>query len=225
MARDVRNRLVYRIVEPAMEAAAARASGRLLDIGCGEKQWEAAFAPHVTEHVGVDHKDTPHDLTKADLVGSAYALPVEDASFDTVLCTAVLEHLEEPAAALREARRALRDGGVAIYTVPFIWHLHEAPRDFYRYSRYGIEHLFGEAGFEVEELRPLSGFWVTFGTMLAYYLYTRRRGPIRFRLYPLVARVSLGIAHRLDRRDPDEAWTWAYLVVARARAERPRSGL
>ncbi|HWH45333.1 MAG TPA: methyltransferase domain-containing protein, partial [Thermoleophilaceae bacterium] len=150
------------------------------------------------------------------LVGSAYELPVEDGSFDTVLCTAVLEHLEEPAAALREARRVLRGGGVAIYTVPFIWHVHEAPRDFFRYSRYGIEHLFGEAGFEIEELRPLSGFWVTFGTMLAYYLHTRRRGPIRFRLYPLITRPLLAAAYRLDRHDPDESWTWAYLVVARA---------
>lgn len=217
MARDVRNRLIYRIVEPAMADAARHASGSLIDIGCGDKQWESMFAPHVFEHVGVDHEETLHDLSKADLVGSAYELPVEDASFDTVLCAAVLEHLEDPLAALVEARRVLRDGGVAIYTVPFIWHIHEAPRDFYRYSRYGIEYLFARAGLEVEELRPLAGFWVTFGTMLAYYLDTLPRGRIRRRLIALVTVPLLELAYRLDRRHRAEAWTWAYLVIARAR--------
>lgn len=210
-----------RIAAPIIEEIAQLASGRMIDIGCGNKPLEAAFAPYVEEHVGVDHELTLHDLSQADLVGTAYELPVEDASFDTVLCTAVLEHLEEPSAALREARRVLKEGGLAIYTMPFIWHIHEAPRDFFRYSRYGIQHLFTQSGFELEEIRPLSGFWVTFGTEFAYYLHTLRRGRIRARLLSIFSIVMLEVAYRLDRIHRAEDWTWAYLVLARAKTDVP----
>lgn len=92
--------------------------------------------------------------------GSAYEIPAEDDAFDSALCTAVLEHLEEPESAIRECHRVLKPGACAVYTVPFIWHLHEEPRDFFRYSRYGLEYLFKKVGFEIVELEALSGFWV-----------------------------------------------------------------
>lgn len=103
MALDPRTRLLDRITAPIIDEIAQLATGRMIDIGCGNKPLEKAFAPFVDEHVGVDHELTLHDLSRSDLVGTAYELPVEDSSFDTVLCTAVLEHLEEPAAALRES--------------------------------------------------------------------------------------------------------------------------
>lgn len=218
MARDLRNILVYRIGQRALAQAAPRAHGRLLDIGCGEKQWEPVFRPHVTAYVGVDHPGTVHDSSRVDIVASAYEIPVDDASFDTVLCTAVMEHLEEPAAALAEARRVLRDGGTAIYAIPFIWQLHEEPRDFFRYSKHAIRYLFEKEGFEIETLQTLAGFWVTFGQMLSYYLYRfRDRGLLRRTpLIPALALLVQGLAAVLDRLDRAEEWTWMYLVVARA---------
>ncbi len=68
------------------------------------------------------------------MLATAYEIPLEDGSFDTVLMTEVLEHLEEPARGLAEAGRLLRPGGKLILTTPFMWPLHEEPRDFFRYS-------------------------------------------------------------------------------------------
>lgn len=214
--------LVDHIRTRALRDAAPLARGRLLDIGCGIKPYRELFGPYVDEHVGVDHPSSLHGADAVDLTATAYDIPVPDGSFDTVLSTAVLEHLEEPLEGLEEARRVLRDGGLAIYTVPFIWHVHEAPRDFYRYSRYGLQHLFDRAGFDVVEIRALSGFWVTFGQLFVYYLYRFRRGPLR--IVPLIEILGVAIqalALALDRIDRAEQWTWMYLVVARARA---RSG-
>jgi SAM-dependent methyltransferase len=172
----------------------------------------------VTEHVGVDHPDSPHSRDDVDLSGTAYAIPVADSSFDTALCTAVLEHLEEPELALRECHRVLRPNGVAIYSVPFIWHLHETPRDFFRFSKYGLEYLFRKTGFEVVEMRALSGFWVTFGQMLVYYLYRFNSGPLRWlRIIDAAGLAIQGLAYLFDRIDRAEQWTWMYLVVARKR--------
>ena len=217
MGRETRNRLINRIVDEHLgRAAATSAHGRLIDIGCGEKPYRSLFAPFITEHVGVDHAETQHDLRHADLVGTAYEIPVADATFDTAICTAVLEHLEEPEEALRECFRVLVPGGVAIYTIPHIWHLHEEPRDFYRFTKHGIRYLFTKVGFEVEELTPLSGFWVTWGTMLAYYLDRLNRGPLRwFRVIDAAVILVQGAASLLERADRPERWTWMYVVVAR----------
>jgi SAM-dependent methyltransferase len=218
MARDIRNMLVNRVIDRALEDVAPEASGRMLDVGCGIKPYRKVFAPFIDEHVGLDHEATPHGLEQADLVGTAYDIPAPAESFDTVLCTAVLEHLEEPAKALRETHRVLRPGGTVILTAPFIWHLHEEPRDFFRYSKHGLVHLFESTGFEVDHVRPLAGFWTTFGQLLAYYVYRFDRGPVRaLRLIPALAVLIQVIAGLFDRVDRAEEWTWMYLVVARAR--------
>jgi SAM-dependent methyltransferase len=190
----------------------------MIDIGCGTKPFEGLLSPRIIAHVGLDHVETFHDKSKIDLFGTAYEIPAEDCSFDSALCTAVLEHLEEPELALRECHRVLKPGGVAIYSIPFIWHLHEEPRDFYRFSKYGLQYLFAKVGFEVIEIVPLSGFWVTFGQEFVYYLGRFNRGPVRwFRIYDVLALAIQGFAYYADRIDRAEGWTWMYLVTARRR--------
>ena len=128
----------------------------------------------------------------------------------------MLEHLEEPEAAVRECARILKAGGIAIYSVPFIWHLHEEPRDFFRYSRYGLKHLFEKSGFEVVEMIPLSGFWVTFGQMFAYVLQRWNRRWVRRTGLVTAAQFAVQwTAKGLDRIDRDTRWTWMYLLAAR----------
>ena len=191
-------------------------SGRLLDIGCGTKPYKDMLSPFVEEHIGVDHEATFHDKSNVDLFGTAYEIPADDETFDSAICTAVLEHLEEPEQALRECFRVLKSGGYAIYSVPFIWHLHEEPRDFYRYSKYGLKYLFEKAGFEVLKITPLSGFWVTFGQLFVYNIYRFNRGPLRYiPVIPALGLIIQGISYVLDRIDKSEQWTWMYMVVAR----------
>ena len=211
------NLLVYHVHDARLrKQAATYLKGRLIDIGCGVKPYEDIVAPYVTQHVGVDHKSTPHDKRRIDLLGTAYTIPAETASFDSALCTAVLEHLEEPERAIRECYRVLIPGGIAIYSVPFIWHIHEAPRDFYRYSKYGLTYLFQKAGFEIVELEALSGFWLTFGQLFVYYLYRFNRGPIRWlHLVDLLGLAIQLVSYALDKLDKAEEWTWMYMVVVR----------
>jgi len=225
VARELKNRLANDILERHLRAAARDyARGRLIDIGCGEKPYASLMRPYVDEHIGVDHVDTLHDISNVDLFGTAYEIPSPDAAFDTALCTAVLEHLEEPRAALEECYRVLVPGGVAIYSVPFIWHIHEEPRDFYRYTEYGLRYLFEKAGFEILQVSALSGFWVTGGQMLAYYLDRANKGILRtLRVVDLTVLAVQGLASFLERVDRPTRWTWMYMVVARRPADDARS--
>lgn len=211
------NILVQFIVQKELARIGRKyASGNLIDIGCGTKPYKKVFEKYVTSHIGIDHECTLHETLNIDRFGKAYTLPVEDEEFDCALCTAVLEHLEEPEKALRECHRVLRRGGVAIYSVPFIWHLHEEPRDFYRFSKYGLKYLFEKAGFEIIEINALSGFWVTFGQLFVYNIYRFNRGPVRFiPIIPLFGLFIQGISYLLDKIDKTEQWTWMYMVVAR----------
>jgi SAM-dependent methyltransferase len=217
MAKEIKNLLVNAIHDRKLrELGAKYLKGALIDIGCGTKPYREMLAPFVKAHVGVDHEGSLHDKSMIDLFGTAYKVPVPDQSFDSAICTAVLEHLEEPEVALRECYRVLRSGGAAIYSVPFIWHIHEEPRDFFRYSRYGLRYLFEKVGFEVVELHALSGFWVTFGQLLVYNVYKLNRGAMRY--IPIVPAIGLliqGLSYVMDRLNKDERWTWMYMVAAR----------
>jgi SAM-dependent methyltransferase len=193
--------------------------GRLLDIGCGKKAKQWLVGDLVDEYVGLDHVEGLHGLQSVDLQGTAYEIPTADATFDSILCTAVLEHLEEPLKALVEARRVLKAGGYGVYTIPLFWHLHEEPRDFFRYTKHGLRHLCKSAGLEVVHEEALSGFWVTWGAELGYYAQRfvgRGRTPL---VQALVTLCNIA-APRLDAGSlRDERFTWMYLVVVRRPVE------
>lgn len=190
-------------------------SGKMLEIGCGTKIKGLLVGEFVDEHIGLDHEDCPHDQSNIDIFGTAYDIPIEDDTYDCILSTAVLEHLEEPQIALREAFRVLKPGGYALYTMPFFWHLHEEPRDFFRYTKYGLQYLFDKAGFEIVEITSLSGFWTTFGTEWSYYLKRYRRGFLKY-FIDIATVLNNLFFPKLDRGFlRDEKFSWMYLAVVR----------
>jgi len=215
------NVLVQGIIQKNLVIAAKQyLKGDMIDIGCGKKPYEEILRPYLNRHVGLDHEETFHDLSNIDLFGTAYEIPSESNVFDSALCSAVLEHLEEPEQALRECNRVLKVGAYAVYFIPFIWHIHEEPRDFYRYSKYGIKYLFEKTNFEITALKALSGFWVTFGQLFVYYLYRFNRGPLRwFKIISLLGLLIQGIVYLLNKIDRTERWTWMYMVIAKKKDE------
>ncbi len=98
-----------------------RGAGRVLDVGCGrgtlltgfvELGWEA----HGVERAEFDAAALPRGATIHR--GDLEALPLDEASFDLVVFWHVLEHLPDPAAALRRASELLKNGGLLALAVP-----------------------------------------------------------------------------------------------------------
>lgn len=217
MAKDWVNYAIYKLHDECLEKFSNKyLKGKLIDIGCGSKPYKKMLSKYVAEHIGVDHFETMHNKESVDLWGTAYKIPAADSSFDCAISTAVLEHLEEPSDAIKECNRILKKGSYAIYSVPFIWHLHEEPRDFYRYSKFGLKYLFEKNDFEIIELNPLSGFWVTFTVLFSYNLARLNRGIIKLlRIIPLFCFILQNFALFLEKFDKTEKWTWMYMIVVR----------
>jgi SAM-dependent methyltransferase len=96
----------------------------LLDAGCGEGELlrRGVFGPGISPvclDLNVDSLADVRARTEQRglICGSVQALPFAAQSFDAVLCLEVLEHLDEPAAAVRELARVARHA--IILSVPY----------------------------------------------------------------------------------------------------------
>src|ERR1035441_8959759 len=100
------------------------AGKRLLDAGAGELRNRplCAHLDYVSQDLcqyegagdGKALQMGTWDTSMIDIVSDIVAIPAPDASFDVILCTEVLEHLPDPAAALREFSRLLKPDGQLI---------------------------------------------------------------------------------------------------------------
>lgn len=146
--------------------------GKTLDIGAGNYDRYSELFSNATEYLRMDTKG-------ADIVGSIYDIPFGEETFDSLVSTQVFEHLAYPQKGAAEMYRVLKKGGYALVTVPQWNELHEEPHDYFRYTRYGIETLFAEAGFTIVTMSQLGGYYSNVAQMRirfavdTYNLYTR----------------------------------------------------
>jgi SAM-dependent methyltransferase len=83
-----------------------------------------------------------------DLALSVYDLPVVwSGRFSGVVCSEVLEHLEDPAGALERVRSVMRPGAVILVTTLFAFPVHGFPCDYFRYTTDGLRVVLERAGF------------------------------------------------------------------------------
>lgn len=141
---------LYTAVLPRLRA---HASGKLLDAGCGTMPFRTYLAG-----LGVEYRalDIERKAPGIDFVADVQNMHVlASASYDTVLCSEVLEHVAHPATAITEIHRILHPAGKFILTVPYLSRLHEEPFDYFRYTQHGLRVLLEEAGFRVLEIVPI----------------------------------------------------------------------
>jgi SAM-dependent methyltransferase len=154
----------------AIAEAASQLEGRLLDVGCGRRPYQELF--RTREYVGLEI-DTPENRAnkQADYYYDGELLPFPDQSFESVLCNQVLEHVFAPDRLLGEINRVLKPGGLMLLTVPFVWDEHEQPRDYARYSSFGLKHLLEKNGFEIKVQNKINADARVLFQLINAYLY------------------------------------------------------
>jgi SAM-dependent methyltransferase len=128
--------------------------GALLDVGCGEMPFRPLMGSGLS-YIGIDvpRADDFGMRRNPDVIAfDGRAIPFPDASFDNVLCTEVLEHVEDPSRLVAEMLRVLRPGGTLLATVPFSARVNHAPYDYHRFTRFRLRSLFEDfAQVDIEE--------------------------------------------------------------------------
>lgn len=100
----------------------------LLDIGCGSGALLDEFEQYGVQCIGFDLSQNImnyHRKREAfpGFVGSVEQIALAAEQFDMLTCLGLIEHLEDPVAALREMWRVVRPGGRALITVPRLYSL------------------------------------------------------------------------------------------------------
>jgi len=215
------NYLVYLYFHRDLNTAIQKyAKGKLLDIGCGNKPYEVWCREFVTEYIGCDIVQS--SANKVDVLSQANQIPLEMESFDTILSTQAIEHIEDYQGMLNEAYRLLKPNGYFILSGPMYWYLHEEPYDFFRFTKHGFKYVLEKAGFEVCEIVSNGGAWATLGQVLNHTFEFRNPNANKvskgikylfgkLKLYVLVNKVF----SYLDAKDFNTVNTMNYVVVAR----------
>jgi SAM-dependent methyltransferase len=168
---------------------------RVLDVGCGVKPYYPFFA-QAREYVGLDVQANPH----ADLAGAVEDIPVGDASFDIVLCTQVLEHVDDPARAVRELHRVTAPGGRVLASTHGVMLYHPNPQDLWRWTHTGLERLFRDNGWSDVTVRPGAGSAEALAMLVGNYLHLlAKRAGVPLLARPLITALN-GAGAALDRR-------------------------
>lgn len=202
---------------------------RILDAGAGELKF-APFCGHldyVSQDFGqYDGKGDTGALQTGewnndllDIVSDITDIPVDDASFDVILCTEVFEHIPDAVAALAEFNRILKPGGTLILTAPFASLTHFAPYHFCGYNKYWYEHHLSKLNFDIQILEP-NGSWFQFVAQeLRRSRFMGRKYSSSFwglltRLSVIPIIILLSIQSKYDRGS-NEAMCYNYIVRAR----------
>lgn len=135
---------------------------KILDAGAGECQFKK-FCNHL-QYIAQDFalyngsgasglQTGTWDNSKLDIISDIAAIPVENASFDAVMCIEVLEHVPDPVSALKEITRVLKPDGYLLITAPFASLTHFAPYHFATgFNRYFYEHHLHLLDFEIIDI-------------------------------------------------------------------------
>lgn len=143
----------------------------ILDLGCGEGNSVDLFRKvksDVNWH-GVDIVGSPEvkkRMRKSDFISSfnGLNLPYPDHYFDLIFCHQVLEHVRNPDALINDAFRVLKPKGLFLGFVSYMEPYHSY--SLFNFTPYGIVRVFGDAGFDVKEIRPGGDAWLLINRQL-----------------------------------------------------------
>jgi Methyltransferase domain len=165
-----RDRWTVRVVndwvcETLTACLSSAGSVAVLDAGCGAQPFRSMIESHGHRYVGMDVEQ--NRARTVDLLSTLEDAPSPSAPYSVILCTEVLEHVADIAAAFAGLRRLAAPGAAVIVTVPFVFPLHMEPYDFRRLTLHGLERLAADHGFRVESAARLGRLTEILAMLLA----------------------------------------------------------
>jgi 2-polyprenyl-6-hydroxyphenyl methylase/3-demethylubiquinone-9 3-methyltransferase len=110
-------------VVSTLRSAGVVRNARVLDLGSGGGFLAASLSDAGYQVIGVDPEmaalgEATSNVAASFVLAAGEELPFAEGSFDSVVCSEVLEHVQDSAAVIAEVSRVLRPGGVFVFTLP-----------------------------------------------------------------------------------------------------------
>jgi SAM-dependent methyltransferase len=193
----------------------------VLDAGAGESQYKSVFSHARYYAVDFALGKPTWNYNNLDVVADLLEMPFKDNSFSVVVCTQVLEHINKPLPFLQELHRILSKDGILYLTAPQGFKEHQVPYDFFRYTSFGLRFLFDEAGFSVDYISPMGGYFYFMSDRISVmhrYLFNKKRAYVTKIIFlPLeaISKVVFSVLlplliGALDSFDRKHKWTNGY---------------
>lgn len=184
------------------------AGKKVLDLASGEGFGSYVLSGVAEEVCGVEIDEEAVDRCNKAFVdvrnlsfraGDVRSLPFEDASFDVVIGLEIIEHIAEQAQMVQEAKRVLRDGGLAIWSTPNveIYNRYKAPNRFHVHELSG-EELRGLLGSSFSNIEILGQRLAIFSTLTPTSAERGGSNDPSYRAF--TAEFPVGLAPRLDAK-------------------------
>ncbi len=203
---------VFPEIDVDLEEHRSILKGKVLNAGAG---WRPVS--HLIEGELVN-QDLTYDGDKRKNIhihSPLHHIPVESNYFDTILCIAVLEHVENPEEVVPELYRVLKPGGHLILEVPFLQPEHKVPTDFQRYTKDGLVRLVAHHGFQVEGIKGLFTVYHTLYWQVFIWLHLKKN-ILYLLMRVLLLRPLLWTARR-SRTYSDRMATGFQLIAVKSR--------
>lgn len=144
--------------------------GKVVDVGSGRGKYKDLITKYCSSFTAVDNMSSDFQFgqgsSSPDVISDVASMPFQDGNFDTVICTEVLEHVEDPFKLMKEISRILKPGGYAIFSSAWAAPYHKEPKDYWRFSLDGYEVLCRNSGLEIKEVHKQGGFF----SLLLYFI-------------------------------------------------------
>jgi SAM-dependent methyltransferase len=143
--------IVFQSLEDELKPVLKYVTGKVLNAGCGSRDISEFLKQHGAG--SVEHCDLKSTIPNA-IIADLANIPIENDRYDTIVCNAVLEHVQFPDKVMQELFRVLKPDGRLLLCIPFMQPYHPAP-DYRRYSREGMLELARIHHFEAIEIFPV----------------------------------------------------------------------
>ena len=138
---------------------------KVLDAGAGSCPYRVNFShcEYLTQDfIQLDDEQLRYGngYGKIDIISDITSIPLDDETFDVIICTEVFEHIPRPDLALREFSRLLKKGGKLLITAPLMSGLHQEPYHFYGgFTPYWYKYFFEKYAINAINLMPNRDFF------------------------------------------------------------------
>lgn len=129
-------------------------TGNVLDIGCGQSPYKFLLKRSETRYHGIDVIESGEfGYHNSDVISfDGKNIPFDNDTFDAVICTEVLEHVQEFQYLINEIYRTSKEDADIFVTIPWSARYHYIPYDYFRYTPSSIETMF--ARFSKISIKP-----------------------------------------------------------------------